>query len=221
VLPLTTHEEWWTNLGFKPRNKVRKAQKSGVAVRAAALDDAFAQGVAAIYAETPVKQGRKFTHYGQSAADIKAELASFADQSVLIGAYFQDELVGFMKLFIHGSVARTVHIIGSTKHREKCVMDALISCAVELGCARGCKYLHYGSWTDGGVGVFREKHGFVRATTTRYFVPLTLRGHVMLALSMHLPLRERLPKSVVNPLRDLRAKLNDLRFGGAKPAVEA
>jgi len=221
VLPLTTHQRWWTELGFKPRNKVRKAQKSGIDVRLARLDDAFARGVEAIYAETPVKQGRKFAHFGQSAAAIKAELASFADHSLLVGAYLGPELVGFMKLFVSERVLRTIHIIGSTKHREKCVMDAFISKAVELGCARGCSYLHYGSWTEGGIGTFREKHGFERRVTNRYFVPLTLRGHVMLALSLHQPLRDRLPRTVVNPLRDLRARWNALRYSGAKTAAEA
>src|ERR1700744_4988131 len=45
VLPFKSYEEWWKNLNFKARNKARKAQKSGVELRPAKLDDEFVRGV--------------------------------------------------------------------------------------------------------------------------------------------------------------------------------
>src|SRR5262245_40780566 len=58
VLRVTTHEKWWNDLDFKVRNKIRKAFKSGVELRAVTLDDDFARGVEGIYNESPLRQGR-------------------------------------------------------------------------------------------------------------------------------------------------------------------
>jgi hypothetical protein len=212
VLPVTTYEQWWDEIGFKARNKIRKGQKSGVEIRLTTLDDEFAKGIEAIYCESPVRQGRRFFHYGKSANAIKQELTSFLDRSTLVGAYFKGELVGFMKLFQGENVLRTVHIISTMAHREKCIMDILIAKAVELCGQRKLHYLHYGSWTDGGVGAFRAKHGFQRIELPRYFVPLNWRGRVMLQLRFHRPAREFVPPTLVQPMLNLRSKWTALRY---------
>lgn len=213
VLPVTSYDKWWEDIGYKTRNKLRKGLKSGVELRVVPLDDDFARGVESIYNETPVKQGRKFYHYGKKASEIKEELSSFPRESTLVGAYFQDELVGFMKVYEGKNVLRTVHIIASIKHRDKNVMDILIAKGVELCSARKLANLQYGSWTDGGIGTFRIKHGFQRVDVPRYFVPLNARGSLMLKMKLHRPLRDRLPSSWVVPVQSLRAKWNALRFG--------
>ena len=136
-------------------------------------------------------------HYGKKAPAIKAELTSFMDRCYLVGAYFNGELIGFMKLFQGENILRTVHIIGKLSYRDKCVMDALIAKAVEVCNQKGVQHLQYGSWTDGGVGTFRIKHGFQKVDVPRYFVPLTAWGALMLKLNMHRRLRERLPQSWV------------------------
>lgn len=220
VLPITTFQQWWDDIGFKPRNKIRKAQKSGVETRIVELTDEFAQGIEAIYNESPVRQGRKFSHYGKTAQEIKEELGSFADRCTLVGAYFNGELIGFMKLFAARHALRTVHIIAKLSHREKCAMDILIAKAVEICEQKQLRYLHYGSWTDGGVGAFRTKHGFQPLKVPRYFVPLTWRGELMLKLKLHRPMRERLPKTFVDSLIRLRTKWNSVRFADEKKLVE-
>jgi hypothetical protein len=216
VLPVTTYDKWWDEIGYKTRNKLRKGLKSGVELRLAVLDDDFARGVAAIYNETPLKQGRRFYHYGKKAQEVKEELSSFTEQSTLVGAYFEDRLVGFMKLFQGNNVLRTVHIIASVGHRDKNIMDILIAKGVELCSERKIQNLHYGSWTGGGVGTFRIKHGFQRVEVPRFFVPLSLRGQLMLRLKLHLPARERLPESWIAPAVGLRTKWNSFRFGCLK-----
>lgn len=213
VLPVSTYEKWWDDIGYKTRNKLRKGLKSGVEMRLSEADDDFARGVEAIYNETPIKQGRKFYHYGKRASEIKEELKSFLPQSVLIGAYFHDSLVGFMKLFHGNNVLRTVHIIASVSHRDKNVMDILIAKGVELCSQRRIGNLQYGSWTDGGIGTFRIKHGFQRVEIPRYFAPLSGRGRLMLGLKLHQSVRERLPESWIAPVQGLRTKWNALRFG--------
>jgi len=216
VLPITTYQQWWDDMGFKARNKVRKGQKSGVELRVVHLHNDFAKGVEGIYNETPVKQGRRFYHYGKKAGEIKEELSSFLDRCFLVGAYYRNELIGFMKLFHGKNVLRTIHIIAKIAHRDKCVMDALIAEAVKLCDQNEVGYLHYGSWSEGGIGDFRTKHGFRRVEVPRYFVPLTTRGKLMLKLKLHHPIREHLPESLVRPLIDLRAKLNSIRYWPSK-----
>lgn len=220
VLRLTNFDTWWNGIGFKARNKIRKGQKSGVDVRIVQLDDAFATGVEAIYNESPIRQGRKFYHYGKRMDAIKEELSSFIDRSILLGAYLDGKLVGFTKLFQGDNVLRTVHIIATLQHREKCVMDIMMSKAVELCCQRGVANLHYGSWTDGGVGAFRTKHDFQRVDTVRYFIPLTPAGKIALALGLHVPLRARIPSDWADPLLRLRGQINELRFRQAKELAE-
>jgi hypothetical protein len=74
VLTFKGFDDWWKNLNFKARNKARKAQKCGVELRPAKLDDVFVRGVQVIYNESPLRQGRKFLHYGKSFTTIKARL---------------------------------------------------------------------------------------------------------------------------------------------------
>jgi hypothetical protein len=206
VLSIKTYDDWWNNLHFKVRNKIRKAQKSGVELRLATLDDDFAHGVEAIYNESPIRQGRTFYHYGKKAAAIKEELSSFMDRSLLIGAYYRGELIGFMKLYRGVNILRTVHILAKTNHRDKSVMDALIAKAVELCDQFKISHLQYGSWTDGGVGAFRAKHGFVRIDFPRYFVPLSLRGRLMLKLKLHRPMRDFLPEPLTRSMIGVRTR---------------
>lgn len=212
VLPIQTFSKWWDELGFKARNKIRKAEKSGVEVRLAQFDFEFAKAVEEIYNEAPIRQGRRFAHYGKGAAAILSELRSFEDTSILLGSYHKGELIGFMKLFQGAGVLRTVHIIAKLSHREKCAMDLMIAKAVELCEQRNARILHYGSWTDGGIGVFRAKHGFQRVEVPRYFVPLGWRGELMLKLNLHRTIRERLPKRVSDSMVTLRSKWNSMRF---------
>ena len=211
VLTIKDYESWWNGIGFKVRNKIRKPAKCGVELRMVQLDDDFVKGVDDIYNESPVRQNRKFVHYRQGLAITRKELHAFSDRAYLVGAYHGAELIGFMKLLRTKNVLRTVHIIAKLAHREIPVMDALIAKGVELCDQNKIKHLLYGSWTDGGLGDFRLKHGFVRVEVPRYFVPLNQRGRLMLRLSLHRPLRERLPKSWVEFFKGLRARWNSFR----------
>src|SRR5208282_6040486 len=99
VLTFKSFDDWWKNLNFKARNKARKAQKSGVEMRPAKLDDDFVRGVEIIFNEAPLRQGRKFWHYGKDFDTIKTDLSSFPECTFFIGAYHEQRLVGFIKLF--------------------------------------------------------------------------------------------------------------------------
>src|SRR5574337_1743354 len=66
VLPVSTFDEWITNqIRFKVRNKIRKAEKKGISAREVRFGDDLIRGIHAIYNESPIRQGRRFWHYGK------------------------------------------------------------------------------------------------------------------------------------------------------------
>src|SRR5215471_6284029 len=66
ALRVSTFENWLKHqIDFKVRNKVRKAEKNGVVVREVPFDQTLITGVHAIYNESPVRQGKRFWHYGK------------------------------------------------------------------------------------------------------------------------------------------------------------
>ena len=99
VLPVTTFENWWTKqIGFKARNKAKQAEKKGVVIREVPFDDKLVAGIWEIYNESPIRQRRRFPHYGKDAKTVRREEATFLDSSIFIGAFFEDNLIGFVKL---------------------------------------------------------------------------------------------------------------------------
>lgn len=213
ILPVVSYEKWWNALHFKVRNKIRKARKSGVELRQVALDDQLATDVELIYNESPIRQGKKFWHYGKNADVIKQDLSSFPDRTFFTGAYCEGELIGFMKLYEGENILRTVHIIAKLSHRDKPIQDALIAKAVEICAQKQLAFLHYGSWSLGGLGTFKIKHGFARVDAPRYFVPLTAWGRLSLRLGLHHPIHDVLPQKCVEGLLDARRKWNSIRYG--------
>ena len=66
LLEIKDYDSWWSNVGKKTRNMVRRAEKSGIKVTVVEPSEKFAEGVWKIYNETPIRQGRAFPHYGES-----------------------------------------------------------------------------------------------------------------------------------------------------------
>jgi hypothetical protein len=213
LLPVSTYSSWWKGLDFRVRNKIRKALKTGVEIRPPTLHDEFFRGVEAIYSESPVRQGRKFVHYAQSAASIKEELGSLFDRSSFLGAYCGEELIGFAKLFHGKNVLRTVHIIAKLAHRDKAVQDALIAQAVQICDEKRIPYFQYGSWSEGSLGAFKVKRGFKKFDYSRYYVPLTPRGRLALRCQLHHGIKGWLSQDCITSLRSVRNAWNNSRYG--------
>ena len=114
VLPVSTFDHWWSKqIGFKARNKAKQAEKKGIVVREVPFDDALVRGIWEIYNEVPVRQGRRFPHYGKSLEAVRAMSATFLDSSIFIGAFDGDKLIGFIKLTMNdeGTQAGLMHIL--------------------------------------------------------------------------------------------------------------
>src|SRR5262245_56436898 len=101
AMPVSTFERWWTRqIDAKTRNMVRRAEKRGLVAREIPFDDALVRGIWEIYNECPVRQGRLFPHYGKDIEAVREMSATFPDLSLFIGAFFEQRLVGFVKLTI-------------------------------------------------------------------------------------------------------------------------
>ena len=213
VLPITTYKDWWKNkIRTHTRNHIRKAQKLGLEVRQVPFDDHLVRAVKVIYDECPLRQGKPFWHYRRDFETVRTGLATFLDRSDFIGAFWEGHLIGFIKMTSSGDSAGLMHIISMLAHRDKSASDALVRKAVELCAEKRLSYLHYGFWSRGSFGKFKENHAFERYDIPRYFVPLTTKGELMLKLGLHRKFVDQLPLSWRDRLVVLRNNWNAFRY---------
>ena len=132
VIPTTCFKDWWENLPQVSRKNVRRAAKRGVVVKVVPFDDNLVSGVHRIYNHTPVRDGRLFWHFGKDVETVRRELATYLDRSEFIGAYWNEELIGFIKMVYVDKVATLFHIISMNEHYDKRPMNALIAKAAEV-----------------------------------------------------------------------------------------
>jgi hypothetical protein len=213
VLPITTFDHWWTKvLGFKGRNKAKQAEKKGVKVGEIPFDDVLIRGIWQIYNESPIRQGKRFPHYGMPLEKVRPYAATFLDSSIFIGAFVEDVLIGFAKLTIDESrtQAGLMHIVSLIEHRDKAPTNALIAQAVRSCADRHIPYLTYSNFAYGNkqsdsLSDFKERNGFQRIDVPRYYVPLTRVGDLAFRMRAHHKLIERLPEPIIEKLRNYRA----------------
>jgi hypothetical protein len=213
VLNVTTYEQWWTQaLGFKGRNKAKQAEKKGVTVREVGFDDQLIQGIEKIYNECPIRQAKRFPHYGMSRERVREYAGTFLDCSIFLGAFLEDSLIGFAKLTLDETQTQAglMHIVSMIRHREKAPTNALIAQAVRSCAGRNIPYLVYSNFAYGNkqsdsLSDFKKRNGFRRVDVPRYFVPLTLTGELAFRTGMHHQLIDRLPESLMAKLRSYRA----------------
>lgn len=215
VLEFKTHDHWFENiLGFKARNKVRKSGKKGVEIKVLDFDDNLVRGIQEIYNEAPIRQGRRFEHYGKSFEQIREANATHLERSVFIGALFEGELIGFIKLVYGDRTARAEQIISKFAHRDKAPTNALLEMAISLSEKRGVPYLVYGIWPKReSLAQFKISNGFERIELPRYYVPLNAKGRIGIRLGLHRELKERIPQAVRDKLFALREDWYNHKFG--------
>lgn len=212
ALPISTFDRWWTEqIGFKARNKAKQAEKKGVTVREVPFDDALIRGIWGVYNECPIRQGRRFSHYGKNIEKVRAEEATFLDRSIFIGTFLGEKLIGFVKVVADetGTQAGLMNIVSMIEHRDKAPTNALIAQAVRSCAQRGIRFLVYSQFTYGkkqqdGIGDFKERNGFQKIDVPRFYIPLTGIGRAAYQLGLHKPTIEYIPAPVLARLRELR-----------------
>lgn len=206
-LPIETYEKWWRQqLNDKTRNMIRKAGKKGVVLRNVPLDDELVRGIKAIYDESPIRQGKPFKHYGKDLETLRLAHATYLDRSEFVGAFFEDRLIGFVKLVHQKGWSNLMQILSLISARDKAPTNALIAKAVEICAEKQVPRLQYGVWSRRGIGEFKERHGFQRHHVPRYYIPLSPIGKAALSLGLHRPLMARIPEHWADRAAHLRAK---------------
>jgi hypothetical protein len=209
VIPITTFSDWWEKrVEPSVRRAVRKAGKSGVVVNVSELDDTFVQGIVSINNETPIRQGRRFWHFQKSCEAVRSENSTYADRNVFLGAYCQDELIGFIRMTYADKVANIVQLLSMMKHYDKRPANALIAKAVEICEQRGISHVVYYNYTyndpNSSLTEFKRRNGFEKVLVPRYYIPLTRKGEVALRLGLHRGLAPLLPKPLLSQVLKIR-----------------
>ncbi len=171
----------------------------------------MARGIGKIYNECPIRQGRKFPHYGKNFETVYQEEATYLESSIFIGAFLGNELIGFVKLLVEQTrtQAGLLNIVSLISQRDLATSNALISHAVRSCSDRKIPYLVYSNFAYGkrerdSLSDFKERNGFERVNVPRYFVPLSSFGYMALRLGLHKKFLDRLPGPLAVKLRELR-----------------
>lgn len=200
LLYLTNYGEWWKNIGKKTRNMIRKAEKSGIRTDIVEPNETLAKGMWKIYNETPIRQERAFPHYGISLDTTMKRLTS-TKNATYVGAYMQNELVGFVQL-IHGEkIAIISQILSLQKYWDKALNNALIAKTIEVCAEQQEQWIMYGRMGNHpSLDRFKQSNGFTQFALTRYYVPVTGKGKIAIRLGLHKEIKDSLPKAIRYPL---------------------
>ena len=208
ALTIKDFNHWWEKqIRSRTRGLIRKAERKGVIVREADFNDEFVHGMTHIFNETPIRQGKTFWHYRKDFETVKREFSGYLFREDILGAYYENELIGFIFLAYAGKYAITGQIISMIKHRDKAPNNALIAKAVEICDRKKIPYLVYLNWGDGTLAEFKRRNGFEKTALPRYFIPLTIKGKIALILHLHHSLVDILPKKWKYFLLRLRKRI--------------
>jgi hypothetical protein len=211
ALPIRSYDYWLERqLHRNPRNKLKRSQKEGLVVRTVEFNDELIRGIKRIQDEVPIRQGRPYIHYRKSLDQVRRGYESFLPRARFAGAFYRDQMVGFLKLVVAKGFTRTMGILTTIEHRNLAPMNALIAKAVEICANEGHSYLVYAKYDYGKVGSdtlteFKFYHGFEHILLPRYYVPLSMRGSAALKLRLHHGPLSWVPRFCVRALR--RAKI--------------
>lgn len=211
VIPVSTFDHWWTKqVDAKTRNMVRKAEKKGVETCETPLTDELLGAIHAIYNETPIRQGRRFPHYGMTPERVKETTETFPTRSIYIATRCEGKIIGFAKMVTEGNdYACLISILSLVSHRDHAPMNALIAGAVKACAERQIGHLAYGCFqygnkTHDSMLDFKKNNGFQRIDVPRYFILNTIRGELAYFLGLHRRLNDFIPESIASPLRKIR-----------------
>lgn len=226
ALRISSFDDWMKHqIDSKVRNMIRKAGKNGVVVREVGFDDALVRGISAIYNETPIRQGKRFWHYGKDLEAVRRMNGTFLDRSIFIGAFLQDTLIGFVKLVSDEDrgQAGLMQIVSLIQHRDKAPTNALIAQAVRSCAERGIPHLWYANFSYGkklrdSLADFKRHNGFQKVDVPRYYVPLTVAGRIVLRLGLHQGITDRIPEPVARTYRRIRSFWYTRKFHGMERA---
>ena len=224
AIPVFSYQDWLAGLSTDARKDVKRAANRVVVVRSVAFDDDLVRGIIEIHDEMPMRQGRRFKHYGKDFATVEREYSTYPDRSEFIAAYFQNELIGMIKIVYVGELACMMQILSKSRHYDKRPTNALIAKAVEICELRGKTYLtygrlHYGKKTRSSVVDFKRRNGFELIFYPRYYIPLNLKGRLGIRLGLHRGFLGILPGFMIDWILSVRTRMREKRMSGTASAA--
>lgn len=194
LLEIKTYDEWMQRVGKKTRNMIRKAEKAGVKISVAELTDKLVEGIWKIYNETPIRQERAFTHYGEPLDVVRSNMYA-AKNNTFIGAYLGNELVGFIQILYGEGAVIVSNILSLQQHWDKAVNNAVLAKVVEVCAEKRQRWLMYGRFGNHpSLDRFKDNNGFVKYPIKRVYIPLTSKGRLAIKLGMHKAPKDALPE---------------------------
>ncbi|MCA8199653.1 heparinase II/III-family protein [Burkholderia sp. AU33545] len=160
-------DAYWSDIGDKSRNMVRKARRLGYEFRAIDPDE-YGQDIYEIRTSDPMRQGRPIPEYyyknppehvlKPSSVGCRLHTERF------YGVFKDDRLVAYVTLFLFGELAQVNHLLCHRDHASSGAMnlnvfhvvDELIRHQPEV---RVLNYLYIGQ-SQGGINHFKESVGF-------------------------------------------------------------
>lgn len=211
VADTSSVEAWWHKISHGTRCNIKQAKKRGVEVRLGEFDDNLIRGIMSIQNENPIRQGRRFYHYGKSFDEVKRDHGSYLGSCDFICAYRGQEQLGFLKLVYRGDVASIMQINSKIEHQHLRPTNALLEKAVEVCSSRGIRYLIYGEFNywnkrESTLRDFKMRNGFEEMLVPTYYVPLTLWGAVCVRTRLYRGLIGLLPSTFISAALDWRRK---------------
>ncbi len=210
--------EWLRQLPQKTRIRLRRAKEKRLEVRvvnpseqapynAETEGSKLAKGMWEIYNETPIRQFRRFNHYGIPFSLVQEHV--FTTENVLIGAYLWTEekkdgylqlkhrLVGFVELECGTDTGVFSQILSSINFRDAMPNNALIAKTVEVCSDKGLRWLVYARMDNHpSLDRFKHDNGFKRQEIQRAFMPLNCKGQIAMLFGLHRELRDSTPNFV-------------------------
>ena len=217
AIHLTSFKEWWEGLPQESRKNVRRSQKRGVVVKVKEFDDELINGIVDVNNDSPVRQGRSYSHYGKSFDQVKKDHSAFIERSDFICAYHGSEIIGFLKIVYRGNVASILQLAPKLSQSDMRPANAMLAKAIEQCEARGVSCVTYGLFNYGNkkdtpLREFKVRNGFGEILIPRYYVPLTTWGAVCVRTKLYRGLIGILPQFIIVFIVGVRAKMYNMRI---------
>lgn len=203
----TSYQDWLSNLKLETRARIKRSYKRGLRVEIVNPTWNFAKGVCEIYNETPIRQRRKFPHYGMTVEEANKQVSN--SENVFIGAYIADKLVGFIELICGDNTGVISQILSLASYRALLPNNALIAKSVEICASKNLSWLVYGRiGNHPSLDGFKFNNGFRKCETRRFYVPLSSKGKIAMLLRLHRELKDSIPTFLKKMLLPLYYRFN-------------
>lgn len=215
VAKVDSFDAWWKKISHGTKCNIRQAKKRSVEVNVRQFDDELVRGIMSVQNESPIRQGRRFYHYGKSFDQVKRDHGSYLNTCDFICAYHGEELLGFLKLVYRGDVALIMQLNSKLKRQSLRPTNAMLVKAAEVCASKGIRYLVYGEynyWNKRECSLldFKARNGFEEMLVPSYYVPITAWGWLLVKARLYRGPLGILPMRLIGPALALRRKWHGL-----------